>query len=152
MTNKLTKAAMELNYLMYQMDFSEREDDIYIILFPKSGTTIMQMILYQLTTDSSMDFNHINDISPWIRNEAYENEKVKDLKSPRLIKTHDAYQEFDHHNRGKYVYVSRNPQDIAVSKYHQERDYKQPDLKFDEYVEKFWPTIKKVGIHFKETG
>ena len=40
------KAAEELNYMKFKMDFGERDDDIYISTFPKSGTTLMQMMLY----------------------------------------------------------------------------------------------------------
>ena len=65
--NRCNSAAKDLNYLMYQMRFGEREDDIYIVSYPKSGTTRMQMLLYQLTTDGNMDFDHIDDISPWLK-------------------------------------------------------------------------------------
>ena len=128
---------MELNYLMYRIELDEREDDIYINSFPKSGTTIMQMILYQLTTDGSMDFDHIDDISPWIRNEAYESRDVKELKSPRILKSHDSYAQFDHLSEGRFIYVYRNPMDVAISKYHQDKNYINSDLQLDDFVKSF---------------
>lgn len=42
-------------------DFGARETDIYVVTFPKSGTTLMQMIIYQLTTQGNMDFQHLYD-------------------------------------------------------------------------------------------
>lgn len=43
-----------------RLTFETLPDDIYISTYPKSGTTLMQMIVYQLTTDGRMDFLHIN--------------------------------------------------------------------------------------------
>ena len=49
----------KFKFEQYKIIFGEREDDIYISTYPKSGTTLMQMILYHLTTDGRMNFNHI---------------------------------------------------------------------------------------------
>lgn len=35
-------------------DFGEEEGDVYVVSYPRSGTTLMQMILYQRTTDGDM--------------------------------------------------------------------------------------------------
>jgi hypothetical protein len=45
-------------------DFVPRPDDIFIVTYPRSGTTWMQMILYQLTTDGDMTFAHIEQVCP----------------------------------------------------------------------------------------
>src|SRR4051794_23154787 len=43
------------SFVTYQLNlerwYEPREDDIFIVSYPKSGTTLMQMLLYQLTTD-----------------------------------------------------------------------------------------------------
>ena len=70
-SGKVKNLAERIYFEQYKLLFDEREDDIYITTYPKSGTTLMQMIIYHLTTDGSMDFNHIYDVSPWIRNESY---------------------------------------------------------------------------------
>jgi hypothetical protein len=45
--------------------YRARPDDLFIVSYPRSGTTLMQMILYQLRTDGSMDLPHIGAVSPW---------------------------------------------------------------------------------------
>ncbi|MBN1187888.1 MAG: sulfotransferase domain-containing protein [Bacteroidales bacterium] len=134
---KINKASLELHFLLYKIKFGERDDDIYIITYPKSGTTLVQMILYQMTTDGNMDFEHIYDVSPWIRNDAYVDIPPRDLPSPRIIKTHDPYKDFDHLVKGRFIYVYRDGKDVAVSKFHQEKNYNNPDLEFDEFMKKF---------------
>src|SRR5690349_5973798 len=70
-------------------EFGERETDIYVVTFPKSGTTLMQMILYQLTTDGNMDFKHLYEVSPWCRFSAYFNQEMPSIGERRIIKSHE---------------------------------------------------------------
>ncbi len=119
------------------MHFGERDDDIYIVTYPKSGTTVLQMILYQLTTDGKMDFNHIYDVSPWIRNASYKRQAPIELPSPRIIKSHDYNWEFSKNTKGKFIYVFRNGPDVAVSLYHQQKNYNKSDLQFDNFLKSF---------------
>lgn len=155
----INRALIELSFLKYKIDFGERDDDLYIISYPKSGTTLMQMILYQLSTDGNMDFEHIDEISPWIRNEAFKNKHPLDLPSPRIIKSHDTYEKFDFSVKGRFIYVYRNVVDVAISKYHQEKNYNQPDLELHSYIQDFfkkgnynWFTYHKQWIENKKNA
>jgi len=131
------KAADDLYYLKYKIEFGERDDDIYIVAYPKSGTTLMQMLVYQLVTDGEMSFKHIYDVSPWTRNDVIRRIKPRDWKSPRIIKTHDQYKEFDKGTKGRFIFVYRDGMDVAVSLYHQEVNYKNTDLEAKEYIDSF---------------
>lgn len=134
---RLMRVAERLDFLLYRKEFGERDDDIYIITYPKSGTTLTQVILYQLTTDGDMSFNHIYDVSPWIRNAAFRKEKPKDLPSPRLIKSHDQYHLFPKNTKGRFIFVYRNGQDVAYSLFNQNKNYNNPKLTFPEFAKKF---------------
>src|SRR6476619_4193224 len=74
-----------------------RPDDIFIASFPKSGTTLMQMMLYQLTSDGSMEIPHIDSVCPWFEYEFMNHrgdstqELFAALPSPRIFKTHMHY-------------------------------------------------------------
>src|SRR5262249_49561577 len=66
MAKGLTMAAGKLHLLeLKHFKFVPRPDDIFIVTYPRSGTTWMQMILYQLTTDGNMDIPHIAERCPW---------------------------------------------------------------------------------------
>jgi len=145
--SKFLKLADKLNFEQYKMKFGERDDDIYIATYPKSGTTMMQMILYHLTTDGKVDFNHIYDVSPWIRNASFRKQEPIELPSPRLIKTHDHHKDFSKGTKGKFLYVYRNGMDVANSVYHQHKSYNKSDLKFDEFIRNFY----KKKAWFKHT-
>jgi hypothetical protein len=130
----VNKATGKIAYIRYKIEFGERDDDIYIASYPKSGNTLTQMILYQLTTDGNIDFNHIYDVSPWTRNDAYKNKKPRNLPSPRLIKTHDHYLDFDKATKGRFIYIYRDGMDVAVSLFHQKKNYGKPNLEFDKFL------------------
>lgn len=101
--------------------FRPRADDIYIATYPRSGTTLMQMMLHQLKSDGGMDFSHINAVCPWIELEIFRNNAagLEALPSPRVFKTHLLYRELP--RTGLYIYVLRDVRDVAVSAFHNSR-------------------------------
>jgi hypothetical protein len=113
-------------------DFGERDSDVYVVSYPKSGTTLMQMILYQLTTDGSMDFNHLYDVSPWCRFSAFFKREMPSVGKRRIIKTHDDYDMLAQVKKGKFIFIMRDYLD-AVSSLHQHiKDYSNPVANFAE--------------------
>ncbi len=143
--NKCLKLADDINFTLYRIKFGQRDDDIYIVTYPKSGTTMMQMILYHLTTDGNMDFKHIYDVSPWIRNHSFKKKEPLELPSPRLIKSHDGYKSFEKSTKGRFIYVYRNGMDVAVSQYNQAVSYNNPKLEFDTFLKEFLDIKAKGG-------
>lgn len=124
--------------------YKPRANDIFIVTFPKSGTTWMQMILYQLTT-SGNDFDHINDVAPFF--EMTDGNVVEKLQSPRLLKSHLSYDEIPK-TAAKYIYVTRDIKDVIVSCYHHHRSIHGFQGSFDEFFE-----LYQAGkIYFKDWG
>ena len=149
---KLEDVILELRHQLYFMDFEERESDIFIVTYLKSGTTWMQVILHNLVTEGNMDFNHIYDVSPWPKNQSFLGEpveKINSLPEPRIIKSHDDYAFFNKEMKGKIIYVFRDGKDVAVSLYHHHKNYKDPDITFDENFEEFFTKEKAVMNWFK---
>lgn len=101
--------------------FSPRAEDIYIATYPRSGTTLMQMMLHQLKSDGRMDFPHINAVCPWIELEVFRNNAagLESLPSPRVFKTHLLHRELP--RTGRSIYVIRDVRDVVVSAFHNAR-------------------------------
>lgn len=94
--------------------FQPRPDDLFIVSFPKSGTTVMQMILHHVIGDGSMQFRHIDDKIPWFEHWLVREPAVLErMQSPRVFKSHMAIDQLPRHAR--CIYLIRNPKDVCVS-------------------------------------
>jgi hypothetical protein len=132
--NKLLKLKTFITYSIYMGDFGYKKSDIYVVTYPRSGTTLLQMILYQIFSDGSLNFKHLYDVSPWIRNDVYEGiEANKTLQNPRIIKSHDPYKDFDPQVSGKIIFVLRDGLDAMFSLYKQKVDYGNPELTLEQF-------------------
>jgi hypothetical protein len=133
----LSAAVQRIRLLkLTHFDFLPRPDDFFIVTYPRSGTTWMQMILYQLTTDGSMDFPHIYEYCPWFESSSRSADGFEGRPSPRLFKSHLPYHRIP---RGpcKYIYIARNGKDAAVSYYHLQRSHNGYQGTFEEFFDLF---------------
>jgi hypothetical protein len=113
-------AGMARLYKAMHVDFTPRPDDIFIVSYPRSGTTWVQMILYQLVTDGDMDIPHMTTRSPFFEAAiVYDSmgRAFEGLPSPRVFKSHLQYKALPK-GAGKYIYIARNGKDVLVSLYH----------------------------------
>lgn len=116
--------------------FHPLPDDVFVASFPKSGTTLLQMMLYQLTTPGNMDFPHLDSVSPWFEFSILR-DQLKNLQvpSPRIYKTHLLYGQLP---RGpRYIYLVRDVRDVAVSAYHHSLLVGGQDLDLTWYLDRF---------------
>jgi hypothetical protein len=132
-------------------DYVPRTHDIFIVTYPRSGTTWMQMILYQLTTDGKMDFPHIAEYCPWFEKSQRSGRGFELRPSPRIFKSHLPYAKIP---KGpcKYIYVVRDGKDVVVSNYHLHRMYLQYEGTFDQFFERFMRGKIGYGSWFKHVA
>jgi len=137
--DKLDHAPRILNFLRGLVEFRPREDDVFIVTYPRSGTTWMQMILYQLTTDGKMDFTHISQVCPWFERSlalgTMESQDFESLRSPRIFKSHLPCRWLPKGCR--YIYITRDGMDVAVSYYNLYRSHLGFDGSFSDFFDRF---------------
>lgn len=105
--------------------FVPHHSDVTITTFSKSGTTLLQNLVYQLVVAAGCapgdsngdDFFDISQVVPWI--ECAPVTGVSESKArtvPRIWKTHATAAEFDlSPNGGRYIYCVRNGQNLPAS-------------------------------------
>ena len=109
--------------------FPLRPDDVWIVTYPKSGTTWTQQIVKLLCNGGKDDERKITDFAPWLeRRDDLSSEYLDGLKllpSPRVFKSHFRYDSMPcglpHVVPYKCIYAARNPKDVAVSWFHHMR-------------------------------
>jgi len=128
---------VERRYQHLRKNFGERDSDIYISSFSRSGTTMTLMLLYQLTTDGSMDVDHIFDVVTWLFYNALRGTAPPQPPEPRIIKTHDDYTFYPAGSKGRFIYVVRDGMDVIVSFYYHRINAKSFSGTFEEHFEDF---------------
>lgn len=117
--NALTQVAAHLDFARaLHLDFRIRPSDVFVVTYPRSGTTWTQMIVYQLLTDGRLDFPHITQVSPWFeRSVSITGRNLEEVPAPRILKSHLDYRQIPKGD-ARYIYVMRNGADVATSYYH----------------------------------
>jgi len=112
-----THATWRRHNALYRGDNS----DLFIVSYPRSGTTLTQMLVHQLLTDGNVEFPHINSVSLFLEQDVLgrldaQSVGLDSLPQPRRFKSHLPYALIPK-GPGRYIYVMRNPLDVAVSFY-----------------------------------
>lgn len=122
------------------LSYEPQPGDVFIVTYPKCGTTWVQCIAYGIYNDGHPppDLAGFLAKSPYI--ELFGADAVKSMPRPGTIKTHLPFDERRFSSRAKYIYVARNPYDVCVSLYHHFKTQtvaaKEP-ISFDEYLRCF---------------
>uniref|UniRef100_A0A8C8RE64 Sulfotransferase n=1 Tax=Pelusios castaneus TaxID=367368 RepID=A0A8C8RE64_9SAUR len=103
--------------------FQVRDDDVFNVTYPKSGTNWMLEILSLIRCEGDPGWvrSVLNwDRAPWIDNQTGLEAALK-YPSPRLLTSHLPLQLFPkswQHSKAKVIYTLRCPKDVLVSLYH----------------------------------
>jgi len=106
-------------------DCSDGRKTLFIASYPKSGTTWMQAIIYNILSDGNQNFKHISEYSPF-----FEIENTWDVPAGRIkdrfeerhlsigwrvFNTHLRWDMLPKADNMRYIYVVRNGKDVALS-------------------------------------
>ena len=120
-------------------EFSTAVDDVFIATYPRSGTTWTEQIVHLIHNQGEQGEVRLTDAVPWLETLPHRpggmSVFLQTLKGRRFFTTHLPCQlmpDFTS-SKGKYIYVTRNPKDVAVSCYHHERSKAGYEGSWDEY-------------------
>ncbi|CAF2840133.1 unnamed protein product [Rotaria sp. Silwood2] len=134
-------AACDVETFRSAFNYKARSDDIFLVVYPKSGTTWMQVILYALMNDGEAFDNNMAEYfarTPFL--ELVGEKGMKNMHRPCVIKSHLPFHCVPYHENAKYICVVRNPKDVCVSYYYfllKLMDIQQEQTSFDNFFEAF---------------
>lgn len=148
--NKFSSCFLPMKFVQLSdriFNFNVRSDDVLVCAFPKSGTTWLSNIIWQLqhnfdfTADLLYEDHNLLELSTWFQeNDEYKNnlflqkyitesdsqlDDIASDTSPRLIKTHlpSHFLPIDVFTvKPKLIYIQRNVKDVAISWFHMLRN------------------------------
>jgi len=123
---------------MRRLVYAPRPDDVFVVSYPKSGTTLMQMILLQATTDGDLSrFPHLDAFSPWFEYDLDLDSGPfqESLPSPRVFKSHLRREWLP--KQGRFIYLLRDLPDVAISAYHHFALMAGREVPLDPFVDSF---------------
>ncbi len=124
-------------------------DDVWISTYPKCGTTWTQQIVRLIRRNGVLEDKKLSFLVPWPEaKEGFPEVNLDEMPRPRAFKSHFPYHLMPcgppHTTPCKYIYVMRNPKDVAVSYYSFMKLLYMPDLEFSE----FWEVFTKGEVQY----
>lgn len=125
-------------------DFPVRDDDVFNVTFPKSGTVWMNEILSLIRRNGDPTWNR--EVPNWDRMPWYETisgkEKSEKATPPRMFSSHLPIQHFAKsffNTKAKIIYTCRNPKDVLVSLFYYSQFVKfmKDPGNFNDFMEDF---------------
>ncbi|MTJ11409.1 sulfotransferase domain-containing protein [Anabaena sp. UHCC 0187] len=136
-THPISRSLYKLRSLLIPSPeiFKPRENDVYLVSYPRSGNTWMRVIMAELVYGKSGE--SIEDIQyyvPDIHRKTYAKDVIN--SEFNLIKSHHLYRR-DHKEVKTYkkiIYIIRDPRDVVVSYYKYLKNLRGYPLGFDEFI------------------
>ncbi|CAN8023396.1 unnamed protein product [Ixodes persulcatus] len=105
------------------LKYKPEPEDVFIVSYPKCGTTWMQYLVYNIFSGGVPPQNMGEFLSRSIFLEMTGSPAVKKMCRPGSIKTHFSFDKHPYSTRAKYLYIARNPYDCCVSFYHHTKSF-----------------------------
>jgi hypothetical protein len=105
-------------------------DDIFIVSYPRSGNTWVRFLVGTLYFNKKIDWVNIEE---YVQNVYDDNSKLLKVKSPRLLKSHNSYDQ----RYKKVIYIVRDVRDVVISYYYWHLKMANYQNTFDEFFDEF---------------
>ncbi|XP_077018843.1 amine sulfotransferase-like [Tamandua tetradactyla] len=148
------RSLIDIDALENLEDFEIRDDDVFIITFPKSGTIWAQQILCLIYFEGHRNKTENVETALRVPFMEYNLHKLDFSKrpSPRILSSHIPYYLAPKglkDKKAKIVYIYRNPKDVLISYYHFSNLAVafQPSENLEQFMERFLDG-KVMGSHW----
>ncbi|KAH6926191.1 hypothetical protein HPB50_015803 [Hyalomma asiaticum] len=134
------------------LNYQPRAGDIFIVGYPKCGTSWMQYIVYNILHQRPPPTDLLGWTSAMPFLEWQGTESTEAMPRPAAIKTHMAFHLHPYSKEAKYIYITRNPYDCCVSFYYHTKGmsgYSFKDGTFDEFFDMFVEGRVDIGDYFE---
>ncbi|KAH6926189.1 hypothetical protein HPB50_015801 [Hyalomma asiaticum] len=130
--------------------YQPQEDDLFLVTYPKCGTTWTQYLILSILTDGYPPERAVDFMlaSPYM--EMMGAEAADRMARPGLLKTHLPFSLQPYSRHARYIYVTRNPYDVCVSYYYHMKS-KTPkvfEASFDSFCKLFIAGKVPYGDYF----
>lgn len=133
---KLHHKSIGLRYEIFVESYKQREDDVYVLTFPHSGSAVLRVMLYNLTSDGESTFKNVKEISPDLTEAIATGNPPEQLASPRILYSVSAYSQFPEQVKGKIIFLVRNGMDRAAAGYLFEKNEVNDTLTWEAYLQR----------------
>lgn len=136
-------------------EFIAQDNDLFVVTYPRSGTTWTEQIVHLILNQGEQGKQLLTDAAPWLetlpKRPGGMNEFLLSLAGQRLFTCHLPLVLMPGSTviKGKYIYVARNPKDVAVSFYHADRSKSSYAGTWDEYFSLFVDGKVMYGSYFE---
>lgn len=112
--------------------YKSRPDDVYLVAYPKSGSTWLRFMLGNYLSGGKCDFTNAHLLMPDVH---FNPAQVDRLADPRIIKSHYPFTP----GYGRVIYLARDGRDVAVSYYfhHIKHHLVSADTCFGDFLRQF---------------
>ncbi|CAL1276709.1 unnamed protein product [Larinioides sclopetarius] len=121
------------------MQYKPRPGDLFIVTYPKCGTTWAQQVLLLIFRQGEPleSLKEFNLATPFM--DVRGAKSAENMPRPNAIKTHLPFHLVPWSEQAKYIYIARNPKDCCVSYFHHTKNIPRHGFKgnFDQYFELF---------------
>lgn len=98
-----------------------RPGDVFIVSYPKTGTTMLQQLCHQLRTGGDTSFDEIGEVVPWfeVAPSIGQDVDLPQVAAPRCFKTHQPLSGLSHLEGARFLCVLRDPVKTLASEFRQ---------------------------------
>jgi sulfotransferase len=139
---------------LIEKEFVPKDGDVFVVTYPRSGTTWTEQIVHLLVNNGEQGEQRLTDAVPWVETLPHRPggmiEFLKTLQGRRLFTSHLPLPLMPGamNTDAKYIYVARNPKDVAISTYFHDQSKAGYEGTWEEHFQLFLQGEVGFGSYF----